>query len=158
RHPVLQPNSSPSRPMSRPVDLSGRTAVITGGSRGIGKGIAQELATTGARVFVTGRSTADLAYAQGNASALPCDHQDDRAVEAAFRQVLDETGRIDILVNNVWGGYENMVEDGQFTWGKPFWEQPRWRWDAMFSAGVRAHYVASQLAAPSMVARGRGLI
>jgi dehydrogenase/reductase SDR family member 1 len=61
-------------------------------------------------------------------------------------------------VNNVWGGYENMVEGGEFTWTKPFWEQPRWRWDAMFAAGVRAHYVASQLAAPSMVARRQGLI
>ena len=51
-----------------------------------------------------------------------------------------------------------MVQDGEFTWGKPFWEQPLWRWDAMFSAGVRAHYQASQLAAPSMVTRRRGLI
>src|SRR3954452_23747894 len=51
-----------------------------------------------------------------------------------------------------------MIEDGAFTWAKPFWEQPLWRWDAMFSAGVRAHYHASQLAARSMVAGGRGLI
>jgi dehydrogenase/reductase SDR family protein 1 len=61
-------------------------------------------------------------------------------------------------VNNVWGGYERMIEDGAFTWGKPFWEQPVWRWDAMFGAGVRAHYHASQLAARTMVAGGRGLI
>ena len=61
-------------------------------------------------------------------------------------------------MNNVWGGYERMVEDGAFTWGRPFWEQPLWRWDAMFGAGVRAHYHASQLAARSMVASGRGLI
>ena len=51
-----------------------------------------------------------------------------------------------------------MVENGDFTWPRPFWEQPLWRWDAMFSAGVRAHYQASQLAAPSMVAQRRGLI
>jgi NAD(P)-dependent dehydrogenase (short-subunit alcohol dehydrogenase family) len=51
-----------------------------------------------------------------------------------------------------------MVEDGDFTWPKPFWEQPLWRWDAMFAAGVRAHYRASQLAAPSMIAQHRGLI
>ena len=50
-----------------------------------------------------------------------------------------------------------MVEDGDFTWPKPFWEQPLWRWDAMFSAGVRAHYHASQLAARTMVAKRRGL-
>jgi dehydrogenase/reductase SDR family protein 1 len=51
-----------------------------------------------------------------------------------------------------------MVENGAFTWAKPFWEQPLWRWDAMFAAGVRAHYHASQLAVPAMVARRRGLI
>jgi dehydrogenase/reductase SDR family protein 1 len=58
----------------------------------------------------------------------------------------------------VWGGYEAMIEHGEFTWPKPFWEQPLWRWDAMFSAGVRAHYQASQLAARRMVAQRRGLI
>jgi NADP-dependent 3-hydroxy acid dehydrogenase YdfG len=67
-------------------------------------------------------------------------------------------GAIDILVNNVWGGYERMMEEGVFTWSKPFWEQPLWRWDAMLDAGVRAHYYASQLAARLMVARGHGLI
>ena len=51
-----------------------------------------------------------------------------------------------------------MVEDGRFTWALPFWEQPRWRWDAMITAGVRAAFVASQLAAPFMVKAGRGLI
>src|SRR5207253_5618683 len=61
-------------------------------------------------------------------------------------------------LNNVWGGYDDMVEDGVFTWPKPFWEQPMWRWDAMFGAGVRAHYLASRLAAPAMIARQRGLI
>ena len=79
-------------------------------------------------------------------------------MEAAFQRVAAEAGPVDILVNNVWGGYERMIEDGAFTWGKPFWEQPLWRWDAMFHAGVRAHYHASQLAARTMVARRRGLI
>jgi NAD(P)-dependent dehydrogenase (short-subunit alcohol dehydrogenase family) len=60
---------------------------------------------------------------------------------------------IDILVNSVWGGCEGMIENGVFTWSKPFWEQPLWRWDAMFYAGVRAHYHASQLAAPMMIAQ-----
>ena len=77
---------------------------------------------------------------------------------AAFARVAGEAGAVDILVNNVWGGYERMVEDGAFTWSKPFWEQPLWRWGAMFAAGVRAHYHASQLAAKSMVARQSGLI
>jgi dehydrogenase/reductase SDR family member 1 len=72
--------------------------------------------------------------------------------------VTQEVGAIDILVNNVCGGYERKQEDGVFTWSKPFWEQPLWRWDAMFDAGVRAHYYASQLAAQSMVGHRRGLI
>ena len=83
--------------------------------------------------------------------AICCDHRDDEQVAAAFERVTQEAGAIDILVNNVWGGYEQMMEDGVFTWSKPFWEQPLWRWDAMFNAGVRAHYYASQLAAKSMI-------
>jgi NAD(P)-dependent dehydrogenase (short-subunit alcohol dehydrogenase family) len=91
-------------------------------------------------------------------TGIRCDHRIDAQVEAAFNLILYETSDIGILVNNVWGGYERMVEDGDFTWPKPFWEQPPWRWDAMFAAGVRAHYQASQLVAPAMIARRRGLI
>jgi NAD(P)-dependent dehydrogenase (short-subunit alcohol dehydrogenase family) len=79
-------------------------------------------------------------------------------VENAFSAILRQHKAIDILVNSVWGGYEGMVEDGQFTWTKPFWEQPLWRWDAMFDAGVRAYYHASQLTSRSMIAKRRGLI
>ena len=87
-----------------------------------------------------------------------CDHTDDREVEAAFRRVLDEQGRLDVLVNSAWGGYERMVEDGKFTWSLPFWEQPLWRWDAMFAAGVRAAYVSGVHAARVMVKQRGGLI
>ena len=107
-------------------------------------------------MFVTGRTESDLATIGEGTIGIRCDHPVDD-VEAAFERIAREGG-IDILVNNVWGGYERMVDNGEFTWMKPFWEQPLWRWDAMFSAGVRAHYQASQLAAPGMVARGRGLI
>jgi dehydrogenase/reductase SDR family member 1 len=138
--------------------LQGTVAVVTGGSRGVGKGIAGEVARHGARVFVTGRSEADLQQVGDGTVGLRCDHRVDAQVDAAFRQIASEGGSIDILVNNVWGGYERMVDNGEFTWSKPFWEQPLWRWDAMFSAGVRAHYRASQLAAPGMIARRRGLI
>ena len=130
--------------------------VVTGASRGIGKGVATELARLGATVYVTARSAIDFAGAR--CTWIRCDHRDDAQTRAAFARILDEAGHIDVLVNNVWGGYEAMVEDGQFTWGKPFWEQPLARWDSMFSAGVRAHYLASQLAAPSMIARRSGLI
>ena len=137
--------------------LNGQVAVVTGGSRGIGRGVAGELATHGAKVFVTGRTASDLATIGEGTIGIRCDHTVDSDVEAAFARIAQD-GPIDVLVNNVWGGYERMVEDGAFTWGRPFWEQPLWRWDAMFSAGVRAHYHASQLAAPGMVARRRGLI
>jgi dehydrogenase/reductase SDR family protein 1 len=138
--------------------LEGKVAVVTGGTAGVGRGIATELAHCGARVFVTGRSIQDGAPAAARITEIRCDHRDDEQVTAAFARVAQEAGAIDILVNNVWGGYERMMEDGVFTWSKPFWEQPLWRWDAMFHAGVRAHYYASQLAARSMVRRGRGLI
>lgn len=138
--------------------MTGRIAVVTGGSRGIGKGIALELMAAGATVFVTGRSAADLSYVEGRGTPLPCDHRVDAEVDQAFATVLERAHHVDILVNSVWGGYENMVENGRFTWTNPFWRQPRWRWDAMFAAGVRAHYVASQLAVPRMVERRSGLI
>ena len=131
-------------------DLRGKVAVVTGGTAGVGRGIASILAQQGARVFATGRSVTDSPGITG----IRCDHRVDAETDAAFARILEETrGEIAILVNNVWGGYENMVENGAFTWGKPFWEQPLWRWDAMFQAGVRAHYRASQLAAKSMVER-----
>jgi len=85
----------------------------------------------------------DLARLDDRITGIPCDHSVDTQVESAFNLILSETSNIDILVNNVWGGYERMVEDGNFTWTKPFWQQPLWRWDAMFNAGVRAHYFAS---------------
>ena len=140
------------------MSLDGRVAVVTGAMRGVGRGIARELAQHGARVFVTGRSAPDREPLDERTTGVRCDHRDDAQVDAAFAHILEEGGAIDVLVNNVWGGYERMVENGEFTWLRPFWQQPLWRWDAMFAAGVRAHYHASQLAAPSMVARGRGLI
>lgn len=139
-------------------NLSGKVAVVTGGTFGVGRGIASELAQCGARVFVTGRSAGNCVADGAQITALRCDHRVDTEVEAAFERVAREAGKVEILVNNVWGGYERMIEDGTFTWSKPFWEQGIWRWDAMFSAGVRAHYYASQLAAKSMVASQSGLI
>jgi NAD(P)-dependent dehydrogenase (short-subunit alcohol dehydrogenase family) len=138
--------------------LEGQVALVTGGTRGVGRGVARALADRGATVYITGRSVDTSAAAESGAHTIRCDHRNDADVDAAFARILDDAGRIDLLVNNVWGGYENMMEAGQFTWSKPFWTQPLWRWDAMFAAGVRAHYRASQLAAPSMIERKRGLI
>lgn len=140
------------------MGVQDRVAVVTGATKGVGRGVASVLAQHGARVFVTGRSVVDGAPIDGRTTGVLCDHREDGQVDTAFQRIINEAGTIDILVNNVWGGYENMLENGQFSWPKPFWEQPLWRWDAMFHAGVRAHYRASQLAAPTMIAQRRGLI
>ena len=140
------------------LSLSGKVAVVTGATRGVGRGVAHELAEHGARVFITGRSDPDRERLSERVTAIRCDHRRDDEVAAAFASILHDAGAIDVLVNNVWGGYERMIDDGEFTWSKPFWEQPLWRWDAMFAAGVRAYYQASQLAAPRMIAERRGLI
>jgi dehydrogenase/reductase SDR family protein 1 len=137
--------------------LSGQVALVTGASRGVGRGVAVGLAHAGVRVFATGRSIANADLGSG-IEAIACDHTDDLAVAEVFRQLQETAGRLDILVNVAWGGYERMVEDGKFTFGAPFWQQPNWRWDAMVTAGVRAALVASQHAARMMVQARRGLI
>lgn len=157
------------------VQLNGKVAVVTGGSRGVGKGIALGLGEAGATVYVTGRTTQEgtdveklggtvfrtaeeITAAGGKGIGISCDHSDDAQVETVFQRVKEENGRLDVLVNNAWGGYERMEHDGQFTWLKPFWEQPFWRWDAMFHGGVRAAFVASALGARMMMEQGKGLI
>lgn len=140
-------------------DLNGKVAVVTGASRGVGKGVALGLSEAGATVYATGRTVSDETFGAGRRiSPARCDHTDDSQVDSLFRRVVREQGRLDVLVNSVWGGYEDMVEAGEFTWPLPFWRQPLWRWDAMFAAGVRAHYVASAHAARTMVAQRGGLI
>src|SRR5262245_59926532 len=140
------------------MDVRGHTAVVTGATRGVGGGIARELAGLGARVFITGRTLVDEPVRADGIRPIRCDHRVDDEVDAAFARIMSEAGAVDVLVNNVWGGYERMVEGTDFTSPRPFWEQPLWRWDSMFAAGVRAHYRASQIVAKSMVARRRGLI
>lgn len=155
--------------------LAKKIAVVTGASRGVGKGIALGLGEAGATVYVTGRTvknktdveklggtvfqTADEVTALGGKGiAIACDHRDDAQVEEAFQQVTKQSKRIDILVNNAWAGYEKMHEGRTFTYFKPFWEQPFWRWDAMFDAGVRAAYTSSAFAARLMTKKKSGLI
>ena len=136
----------------------GKIALVTGASRGVGKGFALGLIEAEATVYITGRTVEDMAYIDEQGCAIECDHRVDEQVEAVFRRISEEHGRLDVLVNNVWGGYENMLENGEFTFTRPFWQQPLWRWDAMFQSGVRAHYVASHFAAPMMIEQGSGLI
>jgi NAD(P)-dependent dehydrogenase (short-subunit alcohol dehydrogenase family) len=153
--------------------LTGYVAIVTGASRGVGKGIALELGAAGATVYVTGRSqrdgdgpvvfgaqlpgtvqaTADEVTALGGAGiAVRLDHRDDAAVEALFAQVAAEQGRLDLLVNNAYFVPEALLS------GRPFWEMPLDLWDGMTDVGVRSHYVAAVYAARLMVAQGAGLI
>jgi NAD(P)-dependent dehydrogenase (short-subunit alcohol dehydrogenase family) len=138
-------------------DLTDQVALVTGASRGVGRGVALGLAKAGATVFATGRhiKAADLGP---GITPIACDHTDDEAVAAVFRHLDQTAGRLNVLVNVAWGGYERMVEDGQFTWAAPFWQQPMWRWEAMITSGVRAAFVASQHAARRMVPAHHGLI
>ncbi len=133
------------------------TAMVTGASRGIGRGVAVALADVGYRVFATGRRIAAADLPDG-VTRIVCDHTDDAQTAAAFGQTAAAGGGLDLLVNAAWGGYERMVEDGQFTWPAPFWQQPLHRWSGMIDAGLRAAFVASAEAARIMVPQGRGLI
>ena len=146
--------------------------MVTGASRGAGRAIALALGRSGATVYVTGRSTrgggtteglpgtiedtADEVTALGGVGIpVRCDHTVDADVEALFARVRREQEGLDLLVSNAWGGYERYTEA---RFDAPFWEQPLWRWDAMFTAGARAHIVTARLAAPLMLPRRRGLI
>jgi NAD(P)-dependent dehydrogenase (short-subunit alcohol dehydrogenase family) len=155
-------------PWSQP-DLSDRVAVVTGASRGVGKGVAVVLGECGATVFVTGRSsretgdagrtveeTAEEVTARGGRGIpVVTDHTDDAQVDALFDRVRHEAGRIDLLVANAWGGYENY---DYRLFGLPFWEQPVERFDTMVAAGLRSHLTASRSAVPLMLDQGSGLI
>jgi dehydrogenase/reductase SDR family member 1 len=152
-------------------------AFVTGASRGIGRGITLALLAAGMTVHVTGRTVTETQAAahpqregsldglKAKAADLPgtllvyvCDHTDDSQTDAAIASALEHSGKIDILVNNAWPGYEDMVEGADFTWPRAFWEQPMWRWDAMVGTALRTAFVASRAVAPGMVARKTGLI
>jgi NAD(P)-dependent dehydrogenase (short-subunit alcohol dehydrogenase family) len=153
--------------------LSNVVALVTGASRGAGRGIARELGAAGATVYVTGRSVGgrpttdnvpgtieesarEVTEYGGRGIAVRCDHTIDAHVDSLFGRIRDEHGRLDILVNNVWGGYENS--DCRPLPLVPFWEQSLDQWNSMFTAGVRAHLTASRLAVPLMLPKRRGLI
>lgn len=162
--------------------LTGQVAVVTGASRGAGRGIALELGAAGATVYVTGRSTRsapapgyeqiqqlsqldrlpgsidetadELTALGGHGIAVRCDHTQEDEVRQLFERVQREQGRLDLLVNNAWGGHESF--DGVFD--APFWQHPLSHWSAMIDRGLRNHLVASRCAAPIFVAQRRGLI
>ena len=152
--------------------LKNKVALVTGASRGAGRAIAAVLGEAGATVYVTGRTARNAAAVDGlpgtvddaaeevttrggHGIAVHCDHTVDHDVEALFERIRAEHGRLDLLVNNVWGGYEGQAFGIPMV---PFWDQPRTQWESMFVAGMRAQLVTSQLAAPLMITQPGGLI
>lgn len=141
-------------------------ALVTGASRGIGKGIALELGAAGYTVYVTGRTVdpgmlpgtvgetaQQITDAGGLGVAVACDHHDDAQVRAVIDRIDAEQGRLDVLVNNVYSAPDLV------PWlDKKFWELPIEAWDQVIDIGTRSHYVASALAAPLMLRAGAGLI
>jgi NAD(P)-dependent dehydrogenase (short-subunit alcohol dehydrogenase family) len=155
--------------------LAGKVAIVTGASRGVGKGIALGLGEAGATVYVTGRTleegksssgwpgtigqtAAEVTQLGGQGIAVQCDHRHEQEIEQLFQRVRSEQDHVDLLVNNAWGGYEHFHDGTEFWKEKGFWSMPLSRWDKMFQAGVRPAFVASVLAAPVMIAQGSGLI
>ncbi len=146
-----------------------RVVLVTGASRGVGKGTALALAAGGATVYVSGRArsegqtsalpgtidatAAEITARGGTGIAVECDHTDDAQIKALIERIIEEQGRIDILVNNVY-----QVPDDLIEW-QPFWQRPlQEHWSAMIDLGLRAHYVACYYAVPHMIANGGGMI
>ncbi|PAQ15754.1 oxidoreductase [Bacillaceae bacterium SAOS 7] len=148
--------------------LTGKVALVTGASRGAGRAIAIELGKAGATVYVTGRSTkgrstnhwpgtiddtiSQIEAAGGAGIAVRCDHTNDAETEAVIQQIRTEQGKLDILINNVWGAHDLGVEY------KPFWELPLAHWDTMFTAGVRAQLATNHFAIPLLRENKQALI
>ncbi|MBO0812808.1 MAG: SDR family NAD(P)-dependent oxidoreductase [Microlunatus sp.] len=154
--------------------MAERIALVTGASRGIGRGIAVALGARGWTVWVTGRSTpehrtshlpgtvhdtaAEVDHAGGHGVPVACDHRDDDQVRSLHDRLASESDRLDLLVNNVWAGYERLNAGAWEEWNAPFWEQPIELFDAMFLSGVRAHYVTATLFAPMLIAAAEPLM
>lgn len=154
--------------------LSGKVALVTGASRGVGRGIAKGLGEAGATVYVTGRTespeglpeflrdcsihhtAAEVTHLGGVGIALKCDHSRDDEVEGVFARIQSDQGRLDILVNNAWGGGMHATQG--YFFNTPFWEQPLALWEDNYQVGLRSDYVAGRLAAGMMVRQGHGLI
>ena len=146
--------------------LNGKVALVTGASRGIGKGCALELGEAGATVYVSGRTVEtgqhalpgtisqtveEIEKAGGRATAVACDHTQDEQVQALFERIRSEHGGLDVLVNSAFAdpGIENSP---------PFWETPLSWYDTLCDVGTRGAYAAAACAVPLMFERGGGLI
>ncbi|XP_062946658.1 dehydrogenase/reductase SDR family member 1 [Cynocephalus volans] len=142
--------------------MKGQVCVVTGASRGIGRGIALQLCQAGATVYITGRhldtlrATAQVAQSLGGRCVpVVCDSSQESEVRSLFEQVgREQQGRLDVLVNNAYTGVQAILD----TKNKSFWESPASMWDDINNAGLRGHYLCSVYGARLMVPAGRGLI
>jgi NAD(P)-dependent dehydrogenase (short-subunit alcohol dehydrogenase family) len=150
----------------RATAANGRVAVVTGGSRGAGRGIAIALGSHGYTVYVTGRThapgqasldgtiheTAEAVNAAGgHGVAVRVDHRDDEGVRALFERVRVESGRLDVLVNNAAQVRDELQQEA------PFWEKPLWASTDLVEVGIRSSLVSSYYAAPLLI-EGGGLV
>ncbi len=155
-------------------ELPDCVAVVTGASRGAGRGIALSLGEAGATVYVTARSrrgvptvpetprsvedvAEEVSRRGGRGIAVPCDHTDNAAVKGLFDRVSSDQSRLDVLVCNAWGGYMPYPEHNEW-FVHPFWEQSMDRWDGMFTGGLRSHMATCLYGLPMMVAAKKGLV
>ena len=149
--------------------LEGRVALVAGGTRGAGRGIAVELGAAGATVYVTGRTTRErrseydgpetieetaelVDKAGGRGIAVRVDHLEPDQVRALVRRIEDEQGRLDVLVNDVWGG-ERLIE-----WNVPVWEHDLEKGFRMLRLAIDTHIVTSHFALPLLIKNERGLV
>jgi NAD(P)-dependent dehydrogenase (short-subunit alcohol dehydrogenase family) len=140
--------------------LDGCVALVTGATRGVGKGVALVLGEAGATVYVSGRTTVDAVAHEVSARGgrgIPArtDHADDAQVEALFERIERESGSLDLVVGNAWGGY---ADHDWRTFAAPLWEQPLSRWQTMFESGLRSQLTTARFAAARMVGQRSGLI
>lgn len=147
--------------------LEGKIALVTGATRGLGKGIAVGLGEAGATVYITGRTLESndnsgslretesaVIAAGGICIPIPVDHSNDERVRLLFERIQDEQGKLDVLVNNVYSGVQAITDANK----KGFWESEPNFWDACNNVGLRSHYVASVFAARMMTQHQQGLI